>query len=123
MSRHAKQMKRISILLTLVIAMTGTVLDAQSTWEMKRDSQSDLEKADAALNVAYKKALATLSEKGGAALREGQRAWITYRDKTAEAYGTGEEGGSLEGVMVITCATEMTKNRTAELKKLFLSDQ
>lgn len=90
---------------------------------MKGDSQNDLEKADAELNATYKKAIATLSEKGASALRDGQRAWITYRDKTAEAYGTGEEGGSLEGVMVITCSTELTRNRTAELKKLFLSDQ
>jgi uncharacterized protein YecT (DUF1311 family) len=74
------------------------------------------------LNTVYKAALATRSEKGVAALREAQRAWITYRDAAAEAYGTGEEGDSLEALMVLRCSEALTKDRTAELKKLYLSD-
>ena len=89
---------------------------------MKAHAQKDLDAADAKLNAIYKQALATRSDKGAAALKEGQRAWIMYRDGTCEAYGTGEEGGSLEGYMYVRCCEALTKQRTEELKKLFLSD-
>jgi hypothetical protein len=78
---------------------------------MKENARKDLEVADAELNTVYKKILATRSEKGIAALREAQRAWIIYRDATAEAYGTGEEGGSLEALMVLRCSEALTKSR------------
>ncbi|MEZ0259231.1 MAG: lysozyme inhibitor LprI family protein [Chthoniobacter sp.] len=94
----------------------------QSMVEMKHTAQHDFEKADAELNTVYKAVLERLSPKGVAALKESQRAWIIFRDKTAEAYGTGEEGGSLEGLMYIRCLEATTQNRTKELKKLFLSD-
>lgn len=105
--------------LTLVVAPTH----GQSMMEMKHAAQRDFEKADAELNAVYKKILAELSPKGAAALKEAQRAWIIFRDKTAEAYGTGEEGGSLEGLMYLRCVEAITQNRTKELKKLFLTDR
>ena len=114
-------MKRLLVLVSITSLAAG-LLYAQSIMEMKGDARKDLAKADAELNSVYKKALATRSEKGMAALREAQRAWITYRDKTAEAYGTGEEGGSLEGLMFIKCSAALTRSRTKELKELFLSD-
>ncbi len=101
----------------------GLSLAAQSMGTMKDRAQKDLDAAEVKLNAVYKQALATRSEKGAAALQEGQRAWITYRDGTCEAYGTGEEGGSLEGYMYLRCCEGLTKQRTEELKKLFLSDR
>ena len=36
---------------------------------------------------------------------------MTFRNKTAEAYVTGEEGGSNEGLMYIRCQEAITQNR------------
>ncbi len=111
-------------LLSLLVMFSLTLVSAsgQSMIEMKHAAQRDFEKADAELNTVYKQVLTQLSPKGTAALKEAQRAWVVFRDKTAEAYGTGEEGGSLEGLMYIRCLEAITQNRTKELKKLFLSD-
>src|SRR5436305_4973465 len=106
-----------------LLVLVGAHLSAQSMGSMKARAQHDLEIADAELNKVYKQALATRSEKGAAALKEAQRAWIIYRDSTCIAYGTGEEGGSLEGYIVVACSEALTKHRTEELKKLFLSDK
>ncbi len=112
----------------LVLALLFAVAPApahggQSMMELKQTARRDFEKADADLNVVYKDIVSQLSPKGAAALRESQRAWVIFRDKTAEAYGTHEEGGSLEGLMAIRCLEATTQNRTGELKKLFLCDQ
>jgi uncharacterized protein YecT (DUF1311 family) len=89
--------------------------------EMKLAAARDFEEADAELNAVYKQVRARLSPKGAAALRDAQRAWVIFRDKTAEAYGIGEEGGSNEGLMYIRCQEAITQNRTKELRLLFLS--
>jgi uncharacterized protein YecT (DUF1311 family) len=93
-----------------------------SMHEMKRNAQADFEKADRILNDVYNKILADLSPKGAGALEEAQRAWLIYRDKSAEAYGTNEEGGSNEGLMYLRCLEAMTIRRTKELKEQFLLD-
>lgn len=113
---------KLLFFLAAVLVLTLSSTNAQSMGTMKENARKDLDVADAELNSVYKEALATRSEKGVKALREAQRAWIIYRDATAEAYGTGEEGGSLETLMVLRCSEALTKNRTAELKKLYLSD-
>lgn len=102
--------------------LTCVPVYSQSMVEMKQAALRDFEKADAELNAVYNKVLRQLSPKGVTALREAQRAWVTFRDKTAEAYGIGEEGGSNEGLMYIRCQEAITQNRTKELKLLFLSD-
>ncbi|MHA3774816.1 lysozyme inhibitor LprI family protein [Verrucomicrobiota bacterium sgz303538] len=115
-------MKAVS-LLSIVLALMLAPAQSQSMMEMKHDAQRDFEKADAELNAVYKKVIEQLGPKGAAALKEAQRAWVIFRDKTAEAYGKSEEGGSLEGLMYIRCQEAITQNRTKELRKLFLSEQ
>ena len=116
-------MYRPVVIGVVLLLLTRTPVYSQSMVEMKHTAERDFEKADAELNAVYKKALGQLSPKGVAALREAQRAWVTFRDKTAEAYGTGEEGGSNEGLMYIRCQEAITQNRTKELKLLFSSDR
>ena len=113
---------RVFAVLWLLIAAVP-MHGGQPMMELKQAAQHNFEKADAELNTVYKSALDGLSPKGNAALRESQRAWIIFRNKTAEAYGTHEEGGSLEGLMRIQCEEAVTRERTGELKKLFLSDK
>ena len=89
--------------------------------EMRREAGTTFEQVDIELNSVYKNVLKQLSPKGTEAIKAGQRAWIIFRDKTAEAYGMHEEGGSLEGLMRTNCLIEITQNRIKELKMLFLS--
>jgi uncharacterized protein YecT (DUF1311 family) len=84
--------------------------------------------ADAELNAAYQAAMAVLRAfdaelsptlAGGAqALREGQRAWITYRDRSCEAEGYSMRGGSAEPLVVYGCMARLTRQRAADLRML-----
>jgi uncharacterized protein YecT (DUF1311 family) len=49
------------------------------------------------------------------ALREAQRAWITFRDKACEAEGFAMRGGSAEPLLVYGCMRQLTEERTGHL--------
>lgn len=99
--------------------------DPQDQQSMNRCAWLEFETADRALNVAYKKARAFLRQmdadlpaelRGGAmALRDAQRAWISFRDKACEADGFLFRGGTMEPLIVATCKTRLTKRRTGDL--------
>jgi uncharacterized protein YecT (DUF1311 family) len=88
----------------------------------------DWEEADARLNAVYQRATALLQdwdanlpndERGGAtALKEAQRAWITFRDKACEAEGYAFKGGSAEPLLVYGCMRLLTEERTAHLTSM-----
>ncbi|MEQ1652787.1 MAG: lysozyme inhibitor LprI family protein [Hyphomicrobium sp.] len=104
--------------------------NAISTVEMNACGEQSFEKADAALNAIYKKALAAIPEMATEApydakswekaLRESQRAWVAFRD--AECNGhvpmpwTGGTGATSE---VYGCMTDKTEARTKELKAIY----
>ena len=93
--------------------------------DMNQCAYTDWEAADADLNAAYKRAMALLqkwdadmpeAEKGGAAaLKDAQRAWITFRDKACEAEGHAMKGGSAEPLLVYGCMRQLTEDRTGQL--------
>lgn len=86
------------------------------------------ETADADLNTAYQRAMALMTqwdsdlpeaEKGGAAaLKDAQRAWITFRDRACEAEGYAMKGGSAEPLLVYGCMRQLTEDRTGQLDGL-----
>ncbi|HEY6919506.1 MAG TPA: lysozyme inhibitor LprI family protein [Tabrizicola sp.] len=99
--------------------------DAVTQMDLNQCAYDDWEAADAALNDAYQEAMALLQdwdanlpedEQGGAqALKEAQRAWITFRDKACEAEGYAMKGGSAEPLLVYGCMRLLTEERTAHL--------
>ncbi len=101
---------------------------AETQSDMNICSEQDFQKADAALNVQYKKTRAGMQQtdadlegemKGAeAALLAGQRGWIAYRDGECEAEGFQARGGSMEPLLVSSCKATMTRLRTKELKEL-----
>jgi uncharacterized protein YecT (DUF1311 family) len=107
--------------------------NAVSTVEMNFCGEKELEKADAALNAAYKNAIAGIPELASEkpydtksweeALRASQRAWVAFRDAECKdhvpMFWTGGTGATGE---VLGCMTEMTKNRTVQLKELYEPD-
>ena len=92
---------------------------------MNRCAYDDWVAADGELNAAYKKARAFLqdldadlpAEQRGAAdaLRDAQRAWITYRDKACEAEAALFRGGTMEPFLYNSCRADLTRRRTKDL--------
>lgn len=99
--------------------------DPQTQNEMNACAQLEWEEADRKLNDAYKLARSAMrqldsdlpSDMVGAeiALRDAQRAWITFRDAACEAEGFQFRGGSMEPLIVITCMSNLTQRRTGDL--------
>jgi len=106
--------------------------NAQTQMDMNTCAEQDFEKADAALNKAYKKAMtaqkaidAQVQEDLGAdsvgavaALKKAQRAWIDYRDGQCEGEGFQAHGGSMEPMLVMGCKASLSNSRAKELKEL-----
>lgn len=98
---------------------------AMAQQELNACAEQDWEAADADLNDAYKRAMAEMKDmdanmpedlQGAAdALRDAQRAWITYRDANCLHAGFPMRGGSAEPLLVYGCMAQMTEDRTAEL--------
>lgn len=89
----------------------------------------DFQNADVDLNDFYKIAreelrsidgyLAKDMQGGAIALRDAQRAWVTYRDRSCEAEGFVARGGSLEPLLVSSCKARLTRQRTEDLRSAF----
>ena len=98
-------------------------------WEQTFDvGTEDWQAADKALNAVWPKVRAAVKKNDAelkavdpslvgadAALMKAQRAWIDYRDGQCEGEGFYARGGSLEPLLVTTCKTRMTSERTEEL--------
>ena len=115
-------------LCTFTTAATAQEIDcanAMTQMDMNQCAYDDWTAADEELNLAYGEVMGLLTqwdadlptdEQGGAdALREAQRAWITFRDKACEAEGYAMKGGSAEPLLVYGCMRQLTEERTAHL--------
>lgn len=96
--------------------------------EMTECALTDYTTADADLNAAYKKAMATMKaldagQEGGGhqveALRDAQRAWIPFRDAACLAESGLYLGGSLEPMGRYECFTRLTRTRIEDLARLY----
>jgi uncharacterized protein YecT (DUF1311 family) len=107
--------------------------DPQSNAEMKICADQEWKKADAELNAAYAKALASARETytsmrgepgyqnmpdGEAMLRAAQRAWVTFRDANCKYQYQVYYGGTHAGLAYLICMGDMTKARLKELRQL-----
>jgi uncharacterized protein YecT (DUF1311 family) len=123
------------LLIALLFSLVATSGLCQSTespcWktamaqnEMNRCADLDARAADANLNDVYQKLLSKLNNDDNAArkLRVAQRAWLAFRDvHLQELYPAKEkqtEYGSMYPMCYAQVATEMTKERTAQLRKI-----
>lgn len=72
---------------------------------------------DAKLNKSYQKLMNSAREsKNDASLVRAQRAWLAYRDSACSFEGEyGAGGGTAEGIYVLTCKIDLTKERTQRL--------
>ncbi|WP_240335391.1 lysozyme inhibitor LprI family protein [Pseudotabrizicola algicola] len=102
--------------------------NAMTQQAMNRCAALELEAADKDLNAAYAEARGAMRDLdtdlppglSGAelALRDAQRAWISYRDKACAAEGFLMRGGSAEPLLVLGCRLRLTEQRAEDLWSL-----
>lgn len=92
---------------------------AITQYDLDQCAGANDEAADAALNVVYKKLQAKLPDANSKTqLRDGERKWIAYRDKTcADSVGSQEDGGSIWPMEMSNCLEGQTAARLRELKR------
>ena len=105
---------------------------AERQVELTYCAEQDWKAADARLTTAYKAAMGVMkgidanldaADQGAAvALRDGQRAWITFRDATCAAEGWAFHGGSAEPMVIYSCRARVTAARAAELENMAAAD-
>lgn len=124
-------------IVSFVVLLTGGAVaqDAQFNCknpqyqqEMNYCAYQEFLREDAKLNAAYGLAVTStkqtdsyqeLDQRGAEhALREAQRAWITYRDNACIAEGYLFHNGSMEPLMVSVCKSRLTRERTEGLRLL-----
>ncbi len=106
-------------------------VDQMTQQGMNYCAYQDYLAADAELNRQWKKTAAVMKERDEDwdseyddrpgyfdTLLAAQRAWILYRDKHCASEGYYARGGSLEPLLVSTCKTKLTKDRTQALQYL-----
>ncbi len=101
---------------------------AEVQMELTYCAEQDWLAADADLNAAYGVARDLMqgidadletSQRGAADyLRDGQRAWVTFRDATCAAEGYTVHGGSAEPMVIYGCRARLTEQRAADLEAM-----
>lgn len=110
---------------------------AQTQLEMNNCAAQAYQAADEDLNVAYQLAQASMKRQdvfiaegagqdlpddyisGVILLRDAQRAWIVFRDKSCAAEGHSYYGGSIRPLIEATCKETLTRARTEQLRAAF----
>jgi uncharacterized protein YecT (DUF1311 family) len=89
--------------------------------EMRKEAEEEFERADAQLNDISSKLLAAASDVDTERRRkliEAERAWLTFRDAEAEFEADDSRGGTFHSTEVAMCLTDLTNERTMELRKI-----
>jgi uncharacterized protein YecT (DUF1311 family) len=114
-------------------ASTPDCDNALTQTDMNICAQREYAKADEALNRQWKRTAAQMKERDAGypvddgrpgyfdALLKAQRAWIAWRDAHCITEGYYARGGSLEPLLISTCKTKLTRDRTQQLQ--FLIEQ
>lgn len=87
-----------------------------TTLEMMTCSDWHLQQADALLNQTYGELQPDLDDAGKVLLRDAQRAWITFRDAECARVADSARGGTLSGILEISCRQYFTAVRARQLE-------
>ena len=105
--------------LTLGVSAGQTVPAAQTQGGMNAAAGKDFAKADAEMNVAYKKLIASVDAKAQSKLRTSQRLWLKFRDAEAEFRSMKVKGGSVYPMVYDNNKAAITRARTRELNDAY----
>jgi len=108
----------ISVL--IVSCAAGHAMDCKDQTQMglNQCAAVSYEKADEALNKAYKEALLRLKDRGDAAglLAKAQKSWLAFRDSECAFSSSGVSGGSIYPMIHAICLETLTRERTKQLR-------
>ena len=90
--------------------------NAQSQAEMNDCAGREYKAADAVLNQVYRQLVAMLDDEEKSQLKEAQTAWLKYRDLNCDFVADQYKGGTIRPTIHGLCLTDVTKNRTTELR-------
>ena len=90
---------------------------AYTQYDMNACAHRAFQAADAALNRAYNQLSSKLDEGRRAKLKEAELAWLKYRDNNCEFVSSEYEGGSMRPMVHSFCLADVTRERTAELRR------
>jgi uncharacterized protein YecT (DUF1311 family) len=112
----------------MAAAQGGACRSPQTQSEMNRCAGLDFARADAALNLAWRQAVAAERQQDAdaadgrpsaeATLRDAQRAWLTFRDSHCTVEGYAARGGTMESMLYNGCRARLTRERTGQLRSL-----
>ncbi len=110
--------QKIATLLLLAALTLGPLagVRAQSQSELDRMAYRDFQRADARLNVVYRRVRATLDATGRAKLEKVERAWVAYRDAQADLEADVNRGGSMEPMVYSNVQESLTNDRIKALR-------
>lgn len=122
--RKNRTAARLALSACAAFLASGTALaaapcgDDSTQMELNACAAAAYAKADAELNALYKQQIGRLEEPNKARLKEAQRAWIAFRDKSClyEA-GPREESGTIWPLLQSACLEKFTKQRISDLKE------
>lgn len=118
-------MRNILLLLGMLGALLCATLTAnadelncdapQTTVDMKQCASIELDAVDGELNRVYKALRADQDDVANGLLKAAQRSWIAYRDNECARVADIARGGTMAGILEISCHIDLTKKRTEEL--------
>lgn len=88
-----------------------------SQQEMNACAAEEYKKADAELNLVYRKLLEMDDADGQAKLKSAELAWMKFRDSQCDYLNFRAEGGSAYNQWQFQCITVETNKRIVDLKK------
>ena len=97
-------------------AAADCLAKATTTVEMQACAGAAHEKADAEINKTYQELLGKQNGRSKTLLKKAERAWIAFRDAHCAFATAGSAGGTIHAQSVAQCKTDLTVNRTAELR-------
>ena len=106
------------LMVSAPVSVNADCNDPQTTVEMTNCEQARYDRADAQLNQAYQQLKTVLNSANLEELKLVQRAWVKYRDANASFYYQYQGGGSMRDLAALTVMTDMTEQRTRELREL-----
>ena len=114
-----------AIVLTLLTVGGLTLLNAPATQAqtqgaMNQSAARESEKADAAMNAAYKKLMFSLNNEQKARLKKAQAAWLKFRDAESVFLSSKVSGGSVYSMALAARLTALTRTRTEDLNKAYI---
>lgn len=100
------------------VARADDCANAQDQATMNACAGKDFDKADKALNDAYKQINARLKDDAATKklLVDAQKSWVAFRDSECTFQSSASAAGSIYPMLVAGCRTGLTNDRVKQLK-------